>query len=283
MAESPRGQRRASSRRGDRVRRGLGTTHVVVGSGRAPTAVSVCCASWSSASSCSSGAAPWRWRRPRTTSAVSRGSSRTASSTCLRTAARSSIATVGSWPWGRRVRPCTRRRTCLTIRSSAARDLCAALHITRKKERRAVTAALSDRESRFCYVVRKADPDLVKAALALKLPGVGVLRGGEAQLPDEGRGHPGDRRRRRRQRWAGGHRVAVRQANEWHRREPEGRSGSRRASVADRRTDRARAGRGCAPHYRCGHPVGLPSASYAHAARLAGKGRYGYRHGPAHR
>jgi len=58
--------------------------------------------------------------------------------------------------------------------SSAARDLCAALQITRKKERRAVTAALSDRESGFSYVARKADPELARAALALKLPGVGA-------------------------------------------------------------------------------------------------------------
>lgn len=69
---------------------------------------------------------------------------------------------------------------------AAARGLCAALHITRKKERRALEAALSNRESGFAYVARKVDPKLAKEALALDLPGVGAYGEEKRSYPMKG-------------------------------------------------------------------------------------------------
>lgn len=50
--------------------------------------------------------------------------------------------------------------------------LCDALQINRKKARRQVVKALSDKKSGFAYVARKIDPRLAKAAVKLGLPGV---------------------------------------------------------------------------------------------------------------
>jgi cell division protein FtsI (penicillin-binding protein 3) len=183
MAESPRGQRRASSRRGDRVRRRLGATHRRGGVGQS---------------------ANGRIRLLRVlvigflVLIGGRAVALAATSDDISRLARQQQNRVVDLPahrgaildrHGRELAVGTPRQTVyaapnlLDDPSTAARDLCAALHITRKKERRAVTAALSDRESGFCYVARKADPELVKAALALKLPGVG-------SYAEEKRSHP---------------------------------------------------------------------------------------------
>jgi cell division protein FtsI/penicillin-binding protein 2 len=56
---------------------------------------------------------------------------------------------------------------------AAAEELCDALQINRRRDRRDVEEALSDGESGFAYVARKVDPQLARAALKLDLPGVG--------------------------------------------------------------------------------------------------------------
>ena len=56
---------------------------------------------------------------------------------------------------------------------AAAEELCDALQVNRRRDRRAVEKELADSESGFAYVARKVDPDLARAALALDLPGVG--------------------------------------------------------------------------------------------------------------
>ena len=69
---------------------------------------------------------------------------------------------------------------------AAAEELCDALQINRRRDRRAVEKALVDgkREKKwFAYVARKVDPDLARAALALDLPGVG-------SYPEEKRTYP---------------------------------------------------------------------------------------------
>jgi cell division protein FtsI (penicillin-binding protein 3)/stage V sporulation protein D (sporulation-specific penicillin-binding protein) len=58
---------------------------------------------------------------------------------------------------------------------AAADELCDALQINRRKDRRDVAAALvagKKRKKWFTYVARKVDPELARAALALDLPGV---------------------------------------------------------------------------------------------------------------
>lgn len=70
--------------------------------------------------------------------------------------------------------------------AAAARKLCDALLITRKKERRAVQAALSRPESGFAFVARTVDPGLAKAALALDLPGVGAYAEEKRSYPMRG-------------------------------------------------------------------------------------------------
>jgi len=70
--------------------------------------------------------------------------------------------------------------------AAAAHDLCAALQINRKRERRAVTKALAQPKSGFAYVARKVDPELAKAALALDLPGVGSYAEEERTYPMKG-------------------------------------------------------------------------------------------------
>jgi cell division protein FtsI/penicillin-binding protein 2 len=55
---------------------------------------------------------------------------------------------------------------------AAAEELCDALRINRRSDRRDVEEALSDGEG-FAYVARKVDPELARAALKLDLPGVG--------------------------------------------------------------------------------------------------------------
>ncbi|MFA4966337.1 MAG: penicillin-binding protein 2, partial [Thermoleophilia bacterium] len=69
---------------------------------------------------------------------------------------------------------------------AAALALCRALQIDRKKERRAVIAALSRRGSGFAYVARKVDPELAQAARALDLPGVGTYDEEERTYPMQG-------------------------------------------------------------------------------------------------
>jgi cell division protein FtsI/penicillin-binding protein 2 len=66
---------------------------------------------------------------------------------------------------------------------AASRELCDALKITRNKDRRVVTAALSNRKLGFAFVAHKVAPDLAKAAVALGLPGVG-------SYAEEKRSHP---------------------------------------------------------------------------------------------
>ncbi len=68
----------------------------------------------------------------------------------------------------------------------AARALCAALRIKKKRERRALEKALAQPRSGFAYVARKVDPDLAKAALALELPGVGAYAEEERSYPLRG-------------------------------------------------------------------------------------------------
>jgi cell division protein FtsI/penicillin-binding protein 2 len=55
---------------------------------------------------------------------------------------------------------------------AAAEELCDALQINRRRDRRDVEEKLSD-GSGFAYVARKVDPALARAALKLDLPGVG--------------------------------------------------------------------------------------------------------------
>jgi cell division protein FtsI/penicillin-binding protein 2 len=71
---------------------------------------------------------------------------------------------------------------------AAARALCTALNITKKRERRALEKALAQTESGsgFAYVARKVDPLLAKAALALDLPGVGAYAEEERSYPMKG-------------------------------------------------------------------------------------------------
>jgi cell division protein FtsI/penicillin-binding protein 2 len=69
---------------------------------------------------------------------------------------------------------------------AAARALCEALQITKKRERRALEKALGQPRSGFAYVARKADPALAKAALALELPGVGAYAEEERSYPMKG-------------------------------------------------------------------------------------------------
>ncbi|HEY5387577.1 MAG TPA: penicillin-binding transpeptidase domain-containing protein, partial [Thermoleophilia bacterium] len=70
--------------------------------------------------------------------------------------------------------------------AGAAHDLCAALQINGKRERRAVAKALAQHKSGFAYVARKVDPDLAKAAVGLDLPGVGSYAEEERVYPMKG-------------------------------------------------------------------------------------------------
>ena len=183
MAETPRGQRRASSRRGDRVRRRLGARRRGGGVGQGANGrirllrVLVI------------GFLVLIGGRAVALAATSDDISRLASQQQNRVVNLPAHRGAILDRQGRELAVGTPRQTVyaapnlLDDPASAARDLCAALHITRKKERRAVTAALSDRKSRFAYVARKADPELVQRALALKLPGVGAYA-------EEKRSHP---------------------------------------------------------------------------------------------
>jgi cell division protein FtsI (penicillin-binding protein 3) len=69
---------------------------------------------------------------------------------------------------------------------AAAGELCDALQINRRKERRAVERALvtgKQEKSWFAYVKRQADAELAKAALALDIPGVGSYAEEERTYP----------------------------------------------------------------------------------------------------
>ena len=70
--------------------------------------------------------------------------------------------------------------------NAAATTLCKALNIHGKRARRELEAALSQPKSGFAYVARKVDPELAKAALALKLPGVGARAEEERSYPMKG-------------------------------------------------------------------------------------------------
>jgi len=69
---------------------------------------------------------------------------------------------------------------------AAARALCEALQIKKKRERRALEEALARPKSGFAYVARKVDPALAKAALALDLPGVGAYAEEKRSYPMKG-------------------------------------------------------------------------------------------------
>lgn len=69
---------------------------------------------------------------------------------------------------------------------AAARALCEALQITKKRERRALEEALARPKNGFAYVARKVDPALAKAALALDLPGVGAYAEEKRSYPMKG-------------------------------------------------------------------------------------------------
>jgi cell division protein FtsI (penicillin-binding protein 3) len=56
---------------------------------------------------------------------------------------------------------------------TAATELCDALQINRRRDRRDVEKQLANKKSWFAYVARKVDPELAQKALALGLPGVG--------------------------------------------------------------------------------------------------------------
>ena len=92
----------------------------------------------------------------------------------------------------------------LTDAKAASRALANALHLTGKRSRRALRAALSDKSSQWAFVARKVDPQLAKAALALHLPGVGSYSeearaypmGGSA-MPAAGAGRHREHRARR--------------------------------------------------------------------------------------
>ena len=70
----------------------------------------------------------------------------------------------------------------------AAHALCRALHITGKKDRRALEKALARTKSGsgFAYVARKVAPEAAKAALALDLPGVGAYDEEKRSYPTKG-------------------------------------------------------------------------------------------------
>ena len=70
--------------------------------------------------------------------------------------------------------------------NAAATTMCKALNIHGKRARRELEAALSQPKSGFAYVARKVDPELAKAALALKLPGVGARAEEERSYPMKG-------------------------------------------------------------------------------------------------
>jgi len=69
---------------------------------------------------------------------------------------------------------------------AAARALCEALQIKKKRERRALEEALARPKSGFAYVARTVDPALAKAALALDLPGVGAYAEEKRSYPMKG-------------------------------------------------------------------------------------------------
>jgi len=69
---------------------------------------------------------------------------------------------------------------------AAARALCEALQITKKRERQALEKALARPKSGFAYVARKVDPALAKAARDLDLPGVGAYAEEERSYPTKG-------------------------------------------------------------------------------------------------
>ena len=72
---------------------------------------------------------------------------------------------------------------------AAADELCDALQINRRRERRAVAAALvvGKKEKKwFAYVARKVDPEFASAAMALDLPGVGSYEEEQRTYPLKG-------------------------------------------------------------------------------------------------
>ena len=66
---------------------------------------------------------------------------------------------------------------------AAARHLCRALRVTNKAEQLRILRVLSDKDSGFAYIKRKADPENARRALALDIPGVG-------SYPEEKRVYP---------------------------------------------------------------------------------------------
>jgi len=75
----------------------------------------------------------------------------------------------------------------LTDPRAAARELAAALQLHKRRERRDLLARLTDPNlGRFAFVARNVDPLLAKAALALRLPGVGAYSGESRTYPMKG-------------------------------------------------------------------------------------------------
>jgi cell division protein FtsI (penicillin-binding protein 3) len=72
---------------------------------------------------------------------------------------------------------------------AAADELCDALQLNRRRQRRALTQLLVKAKrdkGGFAYVARKVDPELARAALALDLPGVGSYAEEERTYPGKG-------------------------------------------------------------------------------------------------
>jgi cell division protein FtsI/penicillin-binding protein 2 len=72
---------------------------------------------------------------------------------------------------------------------AAAEELCDALQIDRRRKREAVEKDLvraAKRDDGFCFVARKVDPELAKAAVALGIPGVGSYAEEKRMYPLKG-------------------------------------------------------------------------------------------------
>ena len=255
---SPRSRRTADggSARQDVVARPAGAAAASSGAprprGAASTAASGSSASSSSSFSCSSAARPSRSPRRRSTSpqiALDQQTAERRPAGAPRLDPRPQRRRAGR---GQAAADGLRDPYLLKDPKAAADELCDALQINRRRERRDAGEGAGDREGAeewFAYVARKVDPEYAKAALALDLPGVGSyaeekrmypLKGSAAQVLGfagiENTGLAGDR-------------AAVRQ-------------GALRQGR--QRDDRARPGR---PRAQDDRPAGSPSPARTCASR----------------
>ena len=166
---------------------------------------------------------------------------------------------------------------------AAADELCDALQINRRRDRRDVEEALSDGESGFAYVARKVDPELARAALKLDLPGVGSYAEEERTYPLKGTAAQVVG-------FAGmdniglfGIELAVRGGTVGRGRQRDRRARPRGTHAQDRRAGRAAARRERLPHARPRDPVLRRGRPREDRAPRRGQGGHGHRHGPAHR